>query len=247
MAEPATQILLNVQTDSLRTAVILPQMYPNRIIIGVTAQRFPALDEGIALIRQTQENGVLVSAGLGDGAADQWQRALDLALATRPFHLNHVFPAAALSRRALKDAGAAAIVNGLIKPSGVTGAVRIGTRPLSASHGDETVSAELAINLLHEVGVETVKFFPLRGLRHLDELARVAEVAVSRNMMIEPTGGLTPKNLPSILETCIGAGARRIMPHLYTSVEDPRTRDLDLGLVGNPMATIDRAQQLGVE
>lgn len=168
MAEPATQILLNVQTDSLRTAVIVSQMYPNRISIGVTAQRFPALDEGIALIRQTHENGVLVSAGLGDGAADQWQRALDLALA-------------------------------------------------------------------------------LRGLRHFDELARVAEVAVSRNMMIEPTAGLTPKNLPSILETCIGAGARRIMPHLYTSVEDPRTRDLDLGLVGDAMATIDRAQQLGVE
>jgi len=109
------------------------------------------------------------------------------------------------------------------------------------------VSPELAINLLHDVGVESVEFSSLSGLRHLDELGRVAEVAASGDMMVEPIAGRAPRNLPPILEACIEAGARRIMHHLYTFVKDSRTGDLDLGLVGNARATIDRAQPSGVK
>lgn len=64
MAKQRSQILFNVRTDSLPTAVAASERYPDRIVIGVTGQHFAVLAEGIALVRQMQENGVLVSVGL---------------------------------------------------------------------------------------------------------------------------------------------------------------------------------------
>lgn len=238
-------ILLNVQTNHLETAVAVSRRYPGRIVIGVTAKDFPDLDEGIALVRRMQDEGVLVSAGLGDGAADQWQRALDLARATSPFHLNQVFPAAALSQRVLADIGARTVVNGLVRPSSTAGAVQLGTGPASSRYTDEPVSAGLAADLLQEVGVTSVKLFPMGGIRQLEQLRAVARETAERGMMIEPTGGLTPENLPAILAACLDAGARRIMPHLYSSVKDPQTQDLDLALVANAMELIERHLEAG--
>lgn len=236
-----TRILLNVHTTNIQTATEVSRRYPGRIVIGVTTKGFPDLRDGIDLVNRMQENAVLVSAGLGDGAAEQWQRALDLALATKPFHLNQVFPASALSQQLLRDAGAATIVNGLVRPSPVAGHVSIGTGPVSSMHSEESVSAELAADLLREVGVNSVKLFPLRGLQHVDDLRRMAQVAAARDMMIEPTGGLTVQILPEILAVCIDAGATRIMPHLYSSATDPATGDLDHSLIEQAMAVIDEA------
>lgn len=233
-------IILNVQTNNVETAVEVSRRYPTRIVIGVTAKDFPDLDDGIALIRRMQDGGVLVSAGLGDGAADQWQRALNLASATSPFHLNQIFPAAGLSQRILADAGASTIVNGLVRPTSRIGGVLVGTGPASSRYTDEELSAGLAADLLQEVGVNSIKLFPMEGVRQLDQLRAVAQEAAGRGMMIEPTGGLTPQNLPVILEACLEAGARCVMPHLYSSVKDPRTKDLDLALVAEAMVVIDR-------
>lgn len=233
------RILLNVQTNNIDTATEVSRRYPERIVIGVTAKDFPDLREGIAVVNKMQENGVLISAGLGDGAANQWQRALDLALATKPFHLNQVFSAAALSQKALRNVGAATLVNGLIRPSSRIGAVCVGTGPESCNHALEGVSTELAVDLLHEVGVDSVKFFPLHGLKHIDELQQVATVATSRGMMIEPTGGLTVEMLPEILKACSSTGEERIMPHLYSSVKNPKTGDLDFSLIADAIAIID--------
>lgn len=233
------RILLNVQTNNVNTAIEISERYPKRILIGVTAKDFPDLREGIAIIKTMQDNGVLVSAGLGDGAANQWERALDLALATKPFHLNQVFPASALSRRVLRNIGATTLVNGLIKPSSKIGQVCIGTGPISANHGLESVSTELAIDLLHEMEIDSVKFFPLHGLKHIDELQQVATVATSRGMMIEPTGGLTVEMLPEILKACSSTGQEQIMPHLYSSVKNQKTGDLDFSLIAEAFAIID--------
>ncbi|HUW87280.1 MAG TPA: KDGP aldolase [Candidatus Paceibacterota bacterium] len=233
------KILLNVQTNNVDTAIEVSKRYPGRIVIGVTAKDFPDLRDGIAIVNRMQEKGVLVSVGLGDGAANQWQRALDLALATKPFHLNQVFPASALSRKALRDAGALTIVNGLIRPSSKVGAVCIGTGPESSNYALESVSTEFAIALLHEMSVESVKLFPLHGLTHIDELREVAMVATSRGMMVEPTGGLTVAMLPEILKACSFTGEEKIMPHLYSSVKNPTTGDLDLSLIADAMAIID--------
>lgn len=233
-------VLLNIQTNDLDTAAELSRAYPSRVVIGVTAKDFPRLDEGIALVNAMQRQGVRVSVGLGDGAADQWHRALDLARATRPFHLNQVFPAAGLSQRSLTDAGAATLVNGLVRPGDAVGTVCVGTGPASGRHAGETVSADLAADLLLEVGVTSVKLFPLQGLRKLEHLRAVAVVAAERGMTIEPTGGLTPENLGPVLDVCLDAGARSVMPHLYSSLKVPQTGDLDRELVAEAMMIVDQ-------
>ena len=50
-----------------------------------------------------------------------------------------------------------------------------------------------ALEMLTEVGVNCVKFYPLNG--RLDELTAVAGAAAERDMIVEPTGGITPDNL----------------------------------------------------
>jgi 2-dehydro-3-deoxy-phosphogluconate aldolase len=243
---PQQKILLNVQTNNVDTAIEVSGRYPGRIVIGVTAKDFPDLRDGIAIVNKMQERGVLVSAGLGDGAANQWKRALELALATKPFHLNQVFPASALSRMALRDAGAVTIVNGLVRPSSKGGEVCIGTGPESGDYASEGVSTQLAVALLHEMSVDSVKLFPMNGLTHIDALREVAMVATSRGMMIEPTGGLTVAMLPEILKACSFTGEEKIMPHLYSSVKNPATGDLDLSLIADAMAMIDEHLRVGI-
>lgn len=235
---------LNLQTSDVSVASVLSKRFAGRIVVGVPARDFPRLQDGIALIEALHHNGVLVSAGLGDGAATEWSRALDLGLATRPFHLNQVFPAAALSQRVLGDAGALTVVNALVTPVSRPGFVAIGTGPRSSGQPGGEVPTDVALDMLVEVGVTSVKLFPLGGVRHLGSLADVAAAAAARDMMVEPTGGLTVHNLPAVLQTCVRAGAPRVMPHLYSSLKSS-TGALDLDLVDAAMAVLDRFERQG--
>ena len=116
----------------------------------------------------------------------------------------------------------------------------------SSDYALESVSTELAVALLHEMSVDSVKLFPLHGLTYIDELREVAMVATSRGMMVEPTGGLTIAMLPEILKACSFTGEERIMPHLYSSVKNPTTGDLDFSLIADAMAIIDDHLRVGV-
>lgn len=228
--------MINVQASTVDTAVAATERYGNRVVIGVVAKDFATPDEGAAHIQALQDKGVTVSAGLGDGAADQWRRALDMALIARPSHLNQVFPAAGLSQYAL---GESTVVNALVRPTGTPGIVAVATGPLSGRQsGDLPVDA--ALDMLVEVGVRSVKFFPMQGASRLDELAAVARAAAKRDMMVEPTGGITPENLADVMAVCTDAGATSVMPHLYGSVKDPETGDLSLSRLDSAMAVLDR-------
>jgi uncharacterized protein (TIGR03581 family) len=143
-----------------------------------------------------------------------------MALAAQPRHLNQVFPAAALSQAALTSAGAPTVVNALVRPSGVPGMVQVATGPLSGRHQHAGVPVDVALDMLAEVGVRSVKLFPVQGAARLDELHAVAAAAAKRDLMLEPTGGISPDNLSAVLETCRAAGVRWLMPHLYGSVKD---------------------------
>ena len=233
--------LINIQFFSIEQCLEARERYGNVFLTGVTAKSFPKLEDGIRTIQVLQEKGIRVSAGLGDGASSQWERALELALSCNTEHLNQVFPAAALSQRLIDEKGNQTIANALIRPTGRVGYVQIGTGPMS--EGEEAVvPIRAAVAMLKETHVKSLKLFPIKGLQHLEELKEVARVASEFDMMIEPTGGITPDNVEVIVRTCLQAGAKYVMPHLYGSLKD-ENGIIDFEKMDKAVAAIKRAQK----
>lgn len=222
------KVLMNIQCDCVEECEQLLHTYGRCFLTGIVAKSFPSLEEGVALIRRMQDAGVPVSAGLGDGSAIQWERALELAKLTDPEHLNEVFPAAALSQAVLKAQGCRTLVNALVRPTGTPGMVSISTGPLSEKQDDAVIPMETAAAMMAEVGISSVKFYHIQGDARLEEVRAVAEVAGKYNMVMEPTGGITPENVAAVVKTCLDAGATCIMPHIYGSLKNKTTGKMDL-------------------
>lgn len=213
------KVILNIQCMCLDECLEAKKQFGDIFLTGITAKAFSDIEDGIDCIRRLQNAGIRVSAGLGDGEAFQWERALNLALMTDCEHLNQVFPAAALSQRLIREKENRTIVNALIRPTGRVGYVSIGTGPLSEKE-ESIVPIRAAAAMLKETHVSSLKFFPIKGTAHLAELETVAKAAAEFDMMIEPTGGITPDNVEAVVRTCMEAGAVHIMPHLYASLKD---------------------------
>ena len=97
--------------------------------------------------------------------------------------------------------------------------------------------------MLHETHVNSLKFFPIKGTAHLEELAEVARIAAEFGMMIEPTGGITPDNVEIVVRTCLEAGAVHVMPHLYGSLKD-ESGGLDFDKMDRAVEAVQRALEL---
>lgn len=232
---------LNVQATSVEAARATTSLGVP-VLVGVMMRGYATLEDGVAAVREMVAAGVLVSIGLGDGAADQWDRALRAALATGPLHLNQVFPAAAMSQRVLAEAGHRTVVNALVRPAGV-GLVDIATGPLSGDSGERAVvPVGIALDLLLEMGVRSVKLFPVGGLNRLDEIVAVAAAAAERGMLIEPTGGLSPAHLDTLMASLRPLGCP-VMPHLYGSLKDTATGDLSLAKLAVAVHAMERARE----
>ena len=234
-------IALNVEATSLEAARATVDL-PVPVVVGVMMRRFPTIDEGVATVNELLGAGVKVSVGLGDGAADQWERALQTAEATGPLHLNQVYPAAAMSQRVLADAGLPTVVNGLVRPAGV-GLVDLGTGPVSgATEGRAVVPVDVALDMMLETGVHSVKVFPVGGLERLQELIAIARAVAARDMLVEPTGGLAPEHLPTLLAALLDVGCH-VMPHLYGSLKDKATGDLSSERLALAVEAVERARE----
>jgi 2-dehydro-3-deoxy-phosphogluconate aldolase len=232
---------LNVEATSLEAArATLGRSVP--VLVGVMMRRFPTVEEGVTAVSRLLEAGVHVSIGLGDGAADQWERALQAAEATGPLHLNQVFPAAAASQRVLRDAGLPTVVNALVRPAGV-GLLDLATGPVSGgADARAVVPVAIALDMLLEMGVRSIKVFPVGGLERLDELMAVASAAAARGMLVEPTGGLSPEHLPTLLASFRAVGCS-VMPHLYGSLKDGATGDLSAERLAVAVEAMERVRE----
>lgn len=222
------KVMINIQCGRAEEAVKATEEFGGCILVGVTAKDFPVLADGVALINEMHKNGVKVSAGLGDGSASQWSRSLELAAQTNCVHLNQVFPAAALSQYYLDSLGKSTITNALIKPTGQPGHVCVSTGPESERLADAVIPADTAGAMLSEMGVKSLKFYPISGTDRLDEVREVARVAGRFGLIMEPTGSITPENVAVIVKTCLDAGAEFVMPHLYGSLKNKETGLLDM-------------------
>lgn len=193
--------------------------------IGILSKYFSTIEEGIKYVKDFQKLVPIVSVGLGAGDPSQFQKAAFIAAATNPGHVNQVFTGAGYAAGILKALGAnETVINVLISPTGEVGKVKISTGELSSKEKDAIVDVDTAMAMILDMKAHSIKFFPMDGLKSLEELKEVAKACVRHGVpMIEPTGGITVENFREITKICLDIGVSKVMPHIYGAVIDNET------------------------
>ena len=219
-----TQIKLNVLAADAKNDKEIVDAANGNVYIGVMVKSFASVDEAAKTVIEMQNMDIPVSVGLGGADPAMWLKVADTAIKTKPVHVNQVYPGAGYTIAALKDVGSErTIVNALVKPSGIAGKVSILTGPLTQNY-DEYISCDAAAAALHELNIPSVKFYPIGGDKHLDEVAAMVKAAVKAGItMFEPTGGINGDSVGAVVKTCLENGAEIIVPHIYTAFVDKNT------------------------
>lgn len=220
------KVAINLLAKNQENAKAVWEATEGHALVGVMLAEYPTVEAAIEQIRSLQAVLPIVSVGMGAGDPKQWHRVVQASLPTDPGHINQVFPAAPYTLGALYAKGIleSNVVNAMVTPSGTPGKVYLSTGPLSQSGAPAEVTCEAAAALMADVGVDSVKFFPIKGDSRLDEVKAMAKAAAEAGIKVfEPTGGILVKNVAKIVEAVLEAGAQVVIPHVYTAIVDPAT------------------------
>lgn len=218
------RVIFNVLAKDLKNAQELVEIAGDRVLVGVLVKDFATEEAAIQVVQEYKENNILVSVGLGAGDPTMWKKVADVSAGALPDHVNQVFPAAGYTRgRMEQDSVSAPVINSMIEPSGTPGQVYISTGPSSSAY-KEKVSCELAAAMIAEMGIPSIKFYPIEGEKRLEDVAAMVRAASNAGIKIfEPTGGIDLDNVQTIVQTCLDNGAEIVIPHLYTSIIDKQS------------------------
>ncbi|MEK4711353.1 KDGP aldolase [Sporosarcina sp. FSL K6-5500] len=220
------QVVFNVLANDLNNALELVEIAGDRVLVGVMVKNFPTEEAAIELVKEFKDNNIRVSVGLGAGDPNMWRKVANVSVATLPNHINQVFPASGYTLGRMEQTTEnVPVINSLVEPTGMPGQVYISTGPASSAYR-EKVSCELVAAMIAELGIPSIKLYPIEGEKGLEELAEMTRAAVKAGIkIIEPTGGITLDNVHVIVQTCLDNGAETVIPHLYTSIIDKETGD----------------------
>ncbi|MGL4523306.1 MAG: KDGP aldolase [Bacilli bacterium] len=219
------QVIFNVLAKDVENGKELFALGGDRVLVGLMVKNFPTEEAAIALANEFKAANVPLSIGLGAADPKMWRKVADVTSVVLPNHINQIFPAAGytLGRITSLPGSENVIVNAVIEPSGTPGKVYISTGPASQNY-KELVSCEMAATMLAEIGVHSVKFYPIEGTKKLEEVAAMVRAAADAGLEIfEPTGGIGLENVHEIVQVCLENGAKCVVPHLYTSLIDKQT------------------------
>ncbi|QOT00163.1 oxo-acid lyase [Brevibacterium sp. JNUCC-42] len=216
------KVRVNLLAGDTENAKDIMEILNGQVLVGIMVKSFPSVESAVEKIKEFQRAGIPVSVGLGAADPAQWKKVAEVSKLTIPPHVNQVFPAAGYTIGLLESVGATnTIVNAVITPSGTAGKVYVTTGSESQKY-EEAISCEAAAALLVDMGVSSVKFYPLNN--RLDELTAMVKAAVEAGITIfEPTGGITIENMAETVRVCIANGATEVIPHIYTSIVDKTT------------------------
>lgn len=216
------RICLNVLAGDLKNAQEIYTAAEKHVVVGVLSASYPDVASAIEDMKKYMEvlEGNL-SVGLGGGNPAQWKAVADIAKEIKAHHFNQVFPAVGYTRANVENE--TSHINALVSPTGIPGMVKISTGPLSKDAEDGIIPVDTAIAMIKEMGGNSIKFFPMGGLKCKDELKAVAESCARNKFILEPTGGIDLENFREILEIILEAGVEKVIPHVYTSIIDKET------------------------
>jgi 2-dehydro-3-deoxy-phosphogluconate aldolase len=187
------------------------------VVPGIVSSDFEEIEDAVAKVNELKEVSPIISIGLGNGGdTSNWKKVLQIAEQSTPGHLNQPFEKTTYSTGYLHGKGIDQVVNGLVTPTGKVGYVKLST-------GIE-LSVEELVNLAVALGVESIKFMPLNGFNHLDELVYLTKVAAKQGIKaIEPAGGISGDNIVEIVKAVEQTGIELFMPHIFGSTIDKET------------------------
>lgn len=216
------RLCLNCLASDINNAKEILEAMDNHALVGLLSANYENVSSAVEDMKKYQiecENHI--SVGLGGGDPKQWKMVADISQQIKPDHVNQIFPAVGYTRA--KIGGDEVFINSLVSPCGKVGYVKISTGPLSREKEDAIISIDTAIAMIKEMGGNSVKFFPMKGLQCKDEYIAVAEACAKNDFYLEPTGGIDLNNLEKIIQIALEAKVKKIIPHVYTSIIDPVT------------------------
>ncbi|MDN6663815.1 MAG: KDGP aldolase family protein [Tetragenococcus koreensis] len=218
------RICLNVLANSVENAKECYEAAEGHVLLGVLSKDYESDESAIEDMKKYQEAiQNALSVGLGAGDPNQSAMVSRLSAVLQPQHVNQVFTGAGFSRALLGQNET--VVNALVSPTGKVGYVDIATGPLSSQQKATEVPVDTAIALLKDMGASSLKYFPMKGLKHKEEYMEVANACARNDFYLEPTGGIDLTNFEEIVQIAIDAGVEKVIPHVYSSIIDKTTGD----------------------
>lgn len=218
------RICLNVLANSVENAKECYEAAEGHVLLGVLSKDYESDESAIEDMKKYQEAiQNALSVGLGAGDPNQSAMVSRLSAVLQPQHVNQVFTGAGFSRALLGQNET--VVNALVSPTGKVGYVDIATGPLSSQQKATEVPVDTAIALLKDMGASSLKYFPMKGLKHKEEYMEVANACARNDFYLEPTGGIDLTNFEEIVQIAIDAGVEKVIPHVYSSIIDQTTGD----------------------
>lgn len=217
-------VCLNVLAFSLENARNIYEAAEGHVLAGVLSSSYPDVQTALTDMQQYHQalNGCL-SVGLGGGNPMQWKAVCDIARDLKTAHYNQIFPMTGCQRFCVGNDEAH--INALVSPSGTPGYVKVSTGPLSQYGTDAIIPVDTAILMIKEMGGNALKFFPMNGLSCRDELQAAAEACAAHDFIMEPTGGIDLQNYEEILTLILNCGVKHVIPHIYSSIIDPVSKE----------------------
>ena len=138
----------------------------------------------------------------------------------KPKHINQAFTAGGYTRTLT---GEGPFMNSMVAPCGKPGYVKISTGYLAKEEKPAIVPVATVIAMAKEEGADSLKYFPMGGLKCREEYEAVAKSCAEHDFNLEPTGGIDLDNFKEILSIAVNAGVKKVIPHVYSSIIDKET------------------------
>lgn len=221
------KVCLNLLAKDIKNAKDIYDITDGHVLVGVLSKNYSSVEEAVADMEKYAENiDNCISIGLGGGDPKQWRMVADICKKIKPKHVNQVFTGVGYSRANLENDET--IINSLVSPCGKVGFVKISTGPLSRDKEDGIIPIETAIAMIKDMGGSSIKYFPMEGLKYKEEYIAVCNACAKENFILEPTGGIDLDNFKEIVEIPLKLGVEKVIPHVYTSIIDSKTKETKL-------------------
>ncbi|ALD66505.1 2-dehydro-3-deoxy-phosphogluconate aldolase [Spiroplasma cantharicola] len=223
------RVCLNVLAKDLKNAKEIIEATEGNVVVGILSKNFPndktAYDE---MTKWKKETNNKISIGLGAGDPNQSYMVARLSKKVKPAHANQVFTGVGLTVNDFEKNDT--FINCLVSPTGKPGYVKINTGPLSSSikNEDAIVEVNTAIQIIKDMGGDSIKFFPMNGMSTLEEYKIVARACARNNFSLEPTGGIDLENFEEIIKVALDEKVPLIIPHVYNSIIDKQSGETSI-------------------
>ncbi len=178
------RVVLNVLGGSVENARECYEAAEGHAAVGVLTADYPSVDAYIKAAGKYMDvlEGNL-SVGLGGGNPAQWRTVAEVAKTIKAHHFNQAFCAVGWTRANVGNDECH--INSMVAPSGIPGLVKISTGPLSCTcEKPALVDVDTCIAMVKEMGGNSLKFFPMGGLKVKDELAAVAAACARQDFIL---------------------------------------------------------------